>query len=545
MNRPFGFTPRPRAERRGRFALVVVGSGVAGLSCALLAQQRGLGPVALVTKAGLEESNTRYAQGGIAGALHHVDRAGLHARDTLVAGAGGCVVESVRRLCAGGAAALEWLIALGVPFDREGGDWAVGLEAAHSRPRILHAGGDATGRAIEATLADHVRRADVTLFEHCMLAELQLHGGRVSGVECLDANEQRFGLEAETVVIATGGAGQVYAHTTNPSVATGDGVACAFRAGAAILDAEFYQFHPTALALGEQRFLITEALRGEGAVLRDALGRRFMPALHAQAELAPRDVVARAIARTMAAQQGQPVWLDATGLEAERLAARFPGISAHLEGLGLRLAHDWLPVTPAAHYWMGGILTDTLGRSSVAGLYALGEAACTGVHGANRLASNSLLEGVVFARRLVEALACDESQGLPARFDEIRIQVLPIFGASAEMPFSLSALRETMWREVGLERSGEGLSRSLERLTGWQRGWRFATHRAALEARNQLEIATLICESALAREESRGAHHRLDFPNAEPRFARRRAVTRLFAEESSEARPFPLSLVMR
>ncbi|MGJ8513962.1 L-aspartate oxidase [Carnimonas bestiolae] len=517
------------------FAMIVVGSGIAGASAALMAAQRGIGPVALISKEALQESNTHYAQGGIAGALPANDRASLHARDTLVAGGGGYRVEAVRRLCGGGKQALEWLIANGVPFDRAADGWSFGLEGAHSCPRILHAGGDATGAAIAATLAAQLRASSVVLFEHCMLADLTLDNGRVTGVHCLGRDGTPFWLESDAVVMATGGAGQLYAHTTNPPVATGDGVACAYRAGAVMLDAEFYQFHPTALALGEQRFLLTEALRGEGALLLDANGERFMTKVHPAAELAPRDVVARAIAANMAAQQQQPVWLDATGLAPDMLAQRFPSISAHLANHELSLAHDKLPITPAAHYWMGGIATDTWGRSSVPGLFAVGEAACSGVHGANRLASNSLLEGVVYAQRLIDGWQQQhhrwEEWQQAAGIDAIRCAgTAPADNAPehARQPPSLDELRRLMWQHVGVERTGEGLEAALAYFRRGQRYHQCSDTRAALETRNQFEVATLIAESAWLRQESRGAHFRRDYPARDDRFTARRGVQRGF-----------------
>lgn len=501
----------------GQVAVLVVGSGIAGLSCALEADARGLGPILVASKRELDDSNTHEAQGGIAGALPETDSPALHARDTLVAGAGGCDGRAVRRLCGEGKSALEWLIAQGVPFDRVDGHWAFGLEAAHAVPRILHAQGDGTGRAIAETLIARTLASRVRTLAHAMLVDLVVEYGRVIGADFVVEGQPQRWL-AEAVVLATGGAGQVYARTCNPAVATGDGVATAFRAGAAIRDAEFFQFHPTVLALPDDAFLISEAVRGEGAVLRDVHGERFMPALDPRAELAPRDVVARGIAAVMARQNGQPVWLDATAI-GPRIAARFPGISRRLAAHGLALDRNRIPVTPAAHYWMGGIATDTWGRSSLPGLYAVGEAACTGVHGANRLASNSLLEGAVFGRRAARRLAGDASQPAWPRFAS---EPLPaVVPEREDVPaFTRQALRVLMWQQVGLQRDARQLECAAARLRAWQPQADAAAASLdplALETRNLLEVARLICQFALRRQESRGAHCRLDYPQARAR----------------------------
>ncbi|MGP9844936.1 FAD-binding protein [Brachybacterium sp. 107] len=429
--------------------LLVIGSGIAGLTAALHAARSV--DVLLVTKTALVEGSTRYAQGGIAGAIDPSDTPAEHAQDTLSAGAGLCDAEAVRVLCEEGPAAIADLIDRGVVFDRAhdldpageldpdpdpAGEldpypdpesaaarslYALGLEGAHSRPRILHAGGDATGRAIEDALAGAVRaltavpsgstaRGSLTLREDTALVDLLLEGGRVSGAELLAADGTRLAVRARATLLATGGAGQLFSHTTNPAVSTGDGIAAAWRAGAAVEDLEFYQFHPTALA-APGSFLISEAVRGEGAVLRDEHGRRFLPAIDPRVELAPRDVVARAIAQVMAAQDGRPVVLDATGIGAQRLRERFPTIDAAVRGAGFDWGREPVPVTPAAHYWMGGIRTDLDGRTTLPGLLAAGECARTGVHGANRLASNSLLEGAVFGARAACAALRDASSG--------------------------------------------------------------------------------------------------------------------------------------
>ena len=533
--------------------VVVVGSGLAGLTVALRAARRH--EVTLVTKAELAESNTRYAQGGVAVALFPDDSVAAHVADTLVAGAGLCDPDAVAVLCGEGPARVRELIELGVPFDRESGQLARGHEAAHSARRVIHAGGDATGLAIESTLVAAVRRAPVTILEHTALSEVLVAQGRVTGVLVLDAAGERR-LEADAVVIASGGAGQLYRHTTNPAVTTGDGIAAAWRAGAELDDLEFVQFHPTALCLDrapgrrsalasrrspEMGFapsssapLISEAVRGEGAVLRDAAGRRFMLEQHPDAELAPRDVVARGIARTMAAQGGAPVLLDATGIGRERLVARFPSLTALTAQHGFDWAAEPVPVTPAAHYLMGGIRTDLWGRTTVPGLFAVGEAACTGAHGANRLASNSLLEALVFAARCAEVLG-DEG-GFERGLISIR-EAAPRYsiGGSAAgragaqsshpagrvgaqrrietplAPFARRELQQLMWRHAGLERTEAGLREAAATLAGWHAAGEGVQR---LEDANLLDLARLLVDAALAREESVGAHYRTDATTA-------------------------------
>ncbi|MGO2605692.1 MAG: L-aspartate oxidase [Brachybacterium tyrofermentans] len=453
--------------------LLVIGSGIAGLTAALHAARSV--DVLLVTKAELAEGSTRYAQGGIAGAVDPSDTAAEHEQDTLAAGAGLCDAEAVRVLCDEGPATIADLIDRGVAFDRAGdlesaggldaaGDlepadglgsgigagrspYALGLEGAHSRPRILHAGGDATGRAIEEVLVDAVRdRAtessssttggSLALREHMTLVDLLVDGGRVVGAELMAADGTRLAVRARATLLATGGAGQLFSHTTNPSVSTGDGIAAAWRAGAAVEDLEFYQFHPTALA-APGSFLISEAVRGEGAVLRDEHGRRFLPAIDPRAELAPRDVVARAIAQVMAAQDGRPVVLDATSIGADQLRERFPTIDAAVRGAGVDWGSEPVPVTPAAHYWMGGIRTDLDGRTTLPGLLAAGECARTGVHGANRLASNSLLEGAVFGAR-AGATAMEQARAAASAALPVAAAALPV--AAAALPVAGTAL---------------------------------------------------------------------------------------------------------
>lgn len=551
-----------------RADVLVVGSGIAGLTAALRAARTSR--VLLVTKGAIDASATAKAQGGIAGALDPEDSSAQHAADTLIAGAGLCLEDAVRVLCEEGPARIRELIDLGVAFDRVAGDaekpglpYAMGLEGAHSRPRILHAGGDATGRAIEDTLVRAVRRAPIEVLERAALVDLLVaapssarsgpgaarasetpdvpagtswpgprdeeyqsanrggrghgnergheHAPRAVGAAFLRADGTPLEVRADAVVLATGGAGQLFSHTTNPEVATGDGVAAAWRAGARVADLEFVQFHPTALT--GSAFLVSEAVRGEGAVLRDAEGRRFMPDIDPRAELAPRDVVARAIARVMAAQDGRPALLDATDIGRAELARRFPTIDAAVRAAGLDWATQPIPVTPAAHYAMGGIRTDLDGRTSLPGLFAAGECACTGVHGANRLASNSLLEGAVFGARAGE-IAAVEAAGSDAESDAAPAAAFAALAAvPAEGPaWTRRDLQELMWEHVGLLRTGDQLAHAARVLDGWSAPTPSTV--AASEDRNLLHLARLTVAAARARAASVGAHHRLDDPSA-------------------------------
>ncbi|HEX5857789.1 MAG TPA: L-aspartate oxidase [Microbacterium sp.] len=517
------------AGRKERVHAVIVGSGIAGLTVALHAVATGV-RVTLVTKDVLEHANTRYAQGGIAGVMFDDDRIADHIADTLRAGAGLADPEAVRVLVDEGPVRIRELIALGVAFDRDAdGEFVKGLEAAHSYPRILHAGGDATGTAIEKALVARLRASGARVIEHAFLVDLVLEDDRVTGVDLFVEDRDRIVIEADAVVLATGGAGQLYAHTTNPVVATGDGIAAALRAGAAVTELEFMQFHPTVLAAGEA-FLVSEAVRGEGAVLIDDTGRRFAFDAHPDGELAPRDVVARAIAHQMDLQGGRPVLLDATALGAEFLARRFPTIDAAVRDRGLDWSRRPIPVTPAAHYLMGGVTTDLFGRTSLRGLYAVGEVARTGVHGANRLASNSLLEGAVFGARAGSVLASDAT-GRPAAStpsspatDAVRS---PLRGGSGpeqrreatsegaadageREPFSRKALQRLMWEDAGLVRDETGLARAAGILAAWDEAPRTPATEAQFEDENLLEVATALVAAARARRQSVGAHYRSD-----------------------------------
>ena len=496
---------RARASSDRQQSVIIVGSGVAGLTAALeLAPHHD---VTVITKADPEESNTRYAQGGVAVVVAPPDSPASHVADTLVAGAGLSDRAAAAALCEGGPEAVRELADRGVDFDRgPDGSLALGLEAAHEHPRILHVNGDATGAAISAALLARVAEAGIPLLARTTVVDLLLAEGRVTGVRLLDGTE----LTGDAVILATGGAGQLYRHTTNPEVATGDGVALALRAGAVVADLEFYQFHPTSLA-APGNFLISEAVRGEGATLIDAEGRRFMLDLHPAAELAPRDVVARGIASQMARQPGVPVRLDATHLGAEFLARRFPTIDASCRSRGFDWDREPIPVTPAAHYWMGGVRTDTWGRTSLPGLYAVGEVACTGLHGANRLASNSLLEGLVYAGRVADGLVGHQdgfdrtwSQPLAAELDD----------AEDAEPYNRSDLQELMWESVGLSRTATGLADALATMRRWRTPE--VTDAKSAEDANLLLVARAVTISALRRTESRGGHYRADFPATDP-----------------------------
>jgi L-aspartate oxidase len=494
------------------FDVIVVGSGIAGLTAALTASPRAR--VAVVTKGAVDDGATRWAQGGIAAAVGDDDSADLHFTDTVTAGRGLCDERAVRVLVDEGPARVRDLAAWGVDFDGDTGGVAVGREAAHSRNRIVHAGGDATGREVERALARRLRHSHATLFEHSQTVRL-LHddGGRCCGVELCGSHGRgpRRLLGAGAVILASGGAGQLWRHTTNPASATGDGVALAWEAGAEVLSMEFMQFHPTVLALGgAPRFLLSEAMRGEGAHVVDARGDRFLFDTDPRGELAGRDVVSRAIWERLVRDGTDHVLLDCRPL-GDAVRERFPTITATCREHGIDITAEPVPIAPAAHYLIGGVRTDVDGVTTVLGLFACGEVACTGVHGANRLASNSLLEGVVFAHRAALA-ALEDIAERPAQ--------PPVVGgggsaaaASAADPDAADRLRAAMWEGCGLIRDAAGLRRALETA---QEIAATAAADASLDGIRLHQAATtaaLVCRAALLREETRGAHIRTDFPS--------------------------------
>lgn len=503
---------------------LVIGAGIAGLRAAIGLAEAGR--VLVVTKERLGESNTQYAQGGIAVARGGREDVSLHLADTVNAGDGLVDEAAARILVQEGPRRVEELLEWGARFDRQDGELMLTREGAHSRARILHANGDATGRELGRSLLARARSLpQIELLEYAASVDLIVEEEEVRGATLLLADGGLEPARASAVLLASGGAGQVYLETTNPSVATGDGIAMASRAGAEIADMEFYQFHPTALSLpGAPRFLLSEALRGEGAYLRNAKRERFMERYHPQGELAPRDVVARAIVREEGAGDGArlPVYLDMRHVTAIDVNARFPGISAFLGEYGLDLRRDLVPVRPAAHYLMGGVRSDLDGRTSLRRLYVAGEAACTGVHGANRLASNSLLEGLVFgaraAARMREEPLPPSHQGPPGGGSENHASGFPAGRNSAagarpeELDRLRLRLRRTMWEKAGLLRDGEGLASAWEDLEALAGQLPAPAERASVELKNLHTVAQGIVQSAMARKESRGAHFRKDFP---------------------------------
>ncbi|MDN8593391.1 L-aspartate oxidase [Chryseobacterium mucoviscidosis] len=494
--------------------VLVIGSGIAGLFTAIKASEQR--SVLMITKKSLLESNTRYAQGGIAAVIAEDDSPAYHLQDTLVAGAGLCRSEAVEALVNEGPDGVKELIRLGTLFDLENGELALTQEGAHSHRRILHANGDATGYEIVRALAAQANEhPGVEVWDEHFVIDLITEQGECIGALVQKADGSQVFVKAEATVLCSGGAGQLYRYTTNPEVATADGVAMAYRAGAVVRDMEFIQFHPTSLCYpGAPRFLVSEAVRGEGAYLRNVKGERFMERYHAQLELAPRDIVARAIVSEMESTNSTFVYLDITHEPAEMIKHRFPTIYETCMRYGLDMTTDWIPVAPAAHYMMGGVKTDLSGESSIGRLFACGEVSSTGVHGANRLASNSLSEAIVFGRRIV-----DRIQSLPPLAPiQTTIPASTSFrrGRQGEQkPVSERRLRlqKMMVRQVGLRRNGANLQGAMEKL---QQELQFFdqkfTHKEEMEYANLLTCAWLVTTGALHREESRGAHYREDFP---------------------------------
>src|SRR6516162_1155239 len=501
----------------------VVGSGIAGLRAAIELSEAG--SVLVLAKSNLSDSATSWAQGGIAVALSDEDEIGLHEQDTIKAGDGLCRAAAVALLVEEGPKYISQLIEWGTEFDRAGTKLAFTREAAHSRSRILHAHGDSTGREISrALLARAHSIPHLHLRAHAFTTELITESGRVTGLRFIDETDGTLHeLHANAVLLATGGVGRIYRETTNPEVATGDGMGIAYDAGAVLSDMEFMQFHPTALAIqGAPRFLLSEPLRGEGGVLRNIGLERFMKKYHEAQELAPRDVVARAIVSEMQRTQSTHVYLDMTKKSQEFLKKRFPRIYETCLSHGLDLASDLAPVCPAAHYMMGGVKTDLKGHTSLPGLYAAGESAATGVHGANRLASNSLLEGLVFGARTGTAMMKDVPTG-KKHLAHLPGALAPTSWESPEKcPDKAKAnshanplrgqIRDLLWKQAGILRNGKDLKAALEMLSSAQIPEAPKDTRCQHELHNLRLLGSLVCRSALAREESRGSHYRSDFP---------------------------------
>jgi L-aspartate oxidase len=528
--------------------LLVVGSGVAGLSAAVRAAgQMGMS-VGVVSKSELDQATTRWAQGGVAAALSGApDEIDLHLADTIAAGAGLCDLDAVRVMVDEGPARVHDLIALGARFDADDqGELELAREGGHSVARVIHAGGAATGAEIERALVAAVRKTVTSVHEESFAIDLLIDDGRCQGVRVRAPGQADTDVLARNVLLATGGAGQLYAVTTNPTLATGDGVAMALRAGVAVADLEFFQFHPTALHHPSMpRPLLSEALRGHGAVIRDAAGDRFVD------ELLPRDQVARAITATIQEQGLDHVWLDATKLG--NFAARFPTIQADLASIGLDPSSDLLPVAPAAHHQCGGIVTDLHGATTLRGLWAAGETTCSGVHGANRLASNSLLEGMVFASNVVEAISAGRGDPEPngamrgvlggrlregdigatelGTFEELAAAARdPIATLPTEtvLPTATAALRaglqQEMTQSAGVLRSGPSILHAAASLGTVAEAVAGDDSEAAWEVRNLAQVGIALLAGAAARRETRGAHARTDFPELDPDLARRLVI---------------------
>ncbi len=512
---------------------VVVGAGVAGLRAAITLAEAG--KVLVLAKQEITESNTQYAQGGIAVALSDEDEISLHFQDTINAGDGIVNAEAAHALVEEGPARIQELIEWGTEFDRHGTRLTFTREAAHSRSRVLHAHGDSTGREIgRALYARAASLKNIAFSEFEFTSDLHMESGRACGVELISQKGEKHLVTSSSVLMATGGAGNVYSNTTNPAVATADGVAMAYTAGAEISDMEFVQFHPTALYVkNAPRFLLSEALRGEGALLRNAELVRFMPKYHEMADLAPRDVVARAIAHELeVCRLKDPlVYLDMTHLKESHLKSRFPRIYETCLKYNVDITVDMVPIRPAAHYMMGGIRTDLKGQTNIPGLYAAGEAACTGVHGANRLASNSLLEGLVFGARAANAMRdahlpqsserAQPSQPSPQSSGHSKSK------SEANVEDFIHKIQEMMWSKVGVVRNRQGLQEAVKQLESESAALPPKTSRRNCEALNIHTAASLIARSALARLESRGAHYRVDYPEHDDvKFKKHSVVTK-------------------
>ncbi len=504
--------------------VIVIGAGIAGLFTAIKASATN--DVLMITKKSLLDSNTRYAQGGIAAVISEDDSPEYHRQDTLIAGAGLCSNEAVDVLVHEGPKGVEDLVKMGTKFDQENGEFALTKEGAHSQRRILHANGDATGfEIVRALSVKAVENPRIEVWDDHFVIDLITENGECIGALVQKPDGQRVYVRGKATILCSGGAGQLYRYTTNPEVATGDGIAMAYRAGAYIQDVEFVQFHPTSLCYpGAPRFLISEAVRGEGAILRNIKGERFMEKYHEQLELAPRDIVARAIVSEMEATRSTFVYIDVTHESADMVKHRFPNIYEFCLTYGLDLTTDWIPVAPAAHYMMGGVKTDLHGETNIARLFACGECSSTGVHGANRLASNSLSEAIVFGRRIVERINTLEQvaslSGIPT-LDTMERSGPPM-QAVVEKRLKLQKI---MVRYAGLRRDGQGLNKGLEELKRQLPIFHSVlTKREEFEFANLLTCALLTSEAALLREESRGAHYREDFPDRDDLVWRKHSV---------------------
>lgn len=489
---------------------IIIGSGIAGLYAALLAGEWG--KVLIVSKGGLEDTNTKHAQGGIAAAIGLNDSPELHYKDTIATGDGLSDPEAVRFLVEEAPNRISDLIRFGVPFDTVEGEIALTKEAAHSVPRILHAGGDATGEHIEVTLSQQVRQAKIEILEHTVATNIVVKNREVEGLEVMpEKSGAKEVYSCPYLILATGGCGRLFKFTTNAEVATGDGIALAYNIGAEITDVEFFQFHPTALRVpGTPTFLISEAVRGEGGLLRNSLGKRFMPDYSPEADLAPRDVVARSIIAEMKKTRSSKVYLDLTHLPNHMVITRFPQIYRYCLSVGLDITKSWIPVAPAAHYMMGGVKTNTWGETNIAGLFAAGETACTGVHGANRLASNSLLEVVVFTKRIIQ-----RTRGHVKSYPSNSKNTIKLSARSQpeHLPrLSVANIQSLLWDKVGMLRAGASLQEAASILAGWENSLPPIIDRKTFELFSMVLTGRLMAEAALLREESRGAHYRLDFP---------------------------------
>ena len=495
---------------------LVVGSGIAGLYTAL--KLLSLGEVTILTKNKLTESNTEYAQGGIAVALGDKDSPSLHMEDTLKAGANFCDPKAVEILVNEGPKCVEELIEMGTKFDKIEGKFQTTLEAAHQRPRILHAQGDATGAEIERSLSEKVKKEnDIKINEDILVIDILTKDNVCYGLLTLNNKTNEFSAYlAKYTILASGGLGQLFSNTTNPAVATGDGIAFAYRAGITIANLEFIQFHPTGLYhQGSPKFLISESVRGEGAILVNNKKEIFMPSYHPLAELAPRDIVARAITDQMKKTKSSHVYLDATKIK-DKFPKRFPTIYKNCMKIGIDPEKEYIPVAPAAHYTMGGIKTDTWGQTNFTNLFACGECSNTGVHGANRLASNSLLEGLVFGNRITQKINKKLIRHPMTKIKKIEIsyhilrKVIKEFNAVKIK----KELQDTMWDNVGITRTYLGLIKAREKIARWKSYLNMEfTDINQFELANLIILADLVIKSALIREESRGAHYRQDFPD--------------------------------